>query len=88
MCGCATRSSATGNSRSSAAGDALTLKVENMTCGHCANAVKREIENLLPGAKADVDLASKLVSVRGILDLAAIEAAIVSAGYTPTRLGR
>jgi copper chaperone len=57
-----------------------------MTCGHCASAVKAEIENHVPGAKADVDLASKLVSVRGIPDLASIEAAIISAGYTPTRV--
>ena len=84
MCGCATNSSTAEASQAAGAGDALTLKVDDMTCGHCANAVKAEIESHVPGAKADVDLASKLVSVRGIPDLALIEAAIVSAGYTPT----
>jgi copper chaperone len=64
----------------------LVLKVEDMTCGHCASAVAGRIESEVPGATVDVDLASKLVTVRGIPDVAAIEAAIASAGYTPTRM--
>jgi copper chaperone len=57
-----------------------------MTCGHCAATLKREIESYLPGATAEVDLASKIVTVRGVPDLAAIEAVVASAGYTPSRL--
>ena len=53
---------------------ALTLQVEDMTCGHCAGTVKKAIETGLPGTSVEADPASKLVSVRGSTE----------AGYTPT----
>ena len=63
---------------------ALTLRVEDMTCGHCAGTVKKAIETGLPGTSVEADPASKLVSVRGSTDLRSIESLITEAGYTPT----
>ncbi|QRM31323.1 heavy-metal-associated domain-containing protein [Microvirga sp. VF16] len=63
---------------------ALTLRVEDMTCGHCAGTVKKAIETGLPGTSVEADPASKLVSVRGSTDLTSIESLITEAGYTPT----
>ena len=63
---------------------ALTLRVEDMTCGHCAGTIKTAIETSLPGTSVEADPASKLVSVRGSTDLTTIQALVTEAGYTPT----
>jgi copper chaperone len=63
---------------------ALTLRVEDMTCGHCAGTIKTAIETSLPGTSVEADPASKLVSVRGSTDLTTIQALVIEAGYTPT----
>jgi copper chaperone len=63
---------------------ALTLRVEDMTCGHCAGTIKTAIETSLPGKSVEADPASKLVSVRGSTDLTTIQALVIEAGYTPT----
>jgi copper chaperone CopZ len=53
-----------------------------MTCGHCEAAVKREVGSVAGVAGVDVDLDSKLVTVRGeALDRDEIVAAIDEAGY-------
>jgi copper chaperone len=71
MCGCSTHQTQETQvvERDPAA---LTLRVEDMTCGHCA------------GTQVDADPASKLVSVRGSTDLSSIKALVTEAGYTPT----
>jgi copper chaperone len=61
----------------------IRLKVEDMTCGHCAGAVTKAVEGAVPGAKVAADPASKLVTVTGAGDAAKVEAAIRAAGYTP-----
>jgi copper chaperone len=86
MCGCATHPGAATRPETTQAPEGLSLRVEDMTCGHCAATVKGEIESYLPGATAEVDLASKVVTVRGVPDLAAIEVVVASAGYTSSRL--
>jgi copper chaperone len=63
---------------------ALTLRVEDMTCGHCAGTIKKAIETGLPGTQVEAEPASKLVSVRGSTDLISIKALVTEAGYTPT----
>jgi copper chaperone len=65
MCGCATQPGAATRPETTQAPEGLSLRVEDMTCGHCAATVKGEIESYLPGATAEVDLASKVVTVRG-----------------------
>ena len=83
MCGCSTH-----QAQSTQAVDrdpsALTLRVEDMTCGHCAGTIKKAIETGLPGTSVEADPASKLVSVRGSTDLIAIKSLVTEAGYTPT----
>jgi copper chaperone len=84
MCGCSThRSNDVGQSRKPHDGS-LILRVEDMTCGHCAHTIKTAIESALPGTEVDPDPASKLVSVRGTADLPAIRAIVAEAGYTPS----
>jgi copper chaperone len=83
MCGCSTHQN---NANQVAERDpaALTLRVEDMTCGHCAGAIKKAIETGLPGTTVDADPASKFVSVRGSTDVSSIRALVTEAGYTPT----
>jgi copper chaperone len=61
--------------------DAIELKVEDMSCGHCASTITRAIEAAMPGASVDVDLASKIVSVHGADDHAWLQRIIAEAGY-------
>ncbi|MBL0406686.1 heavy-metal-associated domain-containing protein [Microvirga aerilata] len=83
MCGCSTH-----QAQSSATTErdptAVILKVEDMTCGHCASAITEAVEAGLPGARVQGDPATKLVSIRGTRDLAKVEALITGAGYTPS----
>ncbi len=81
MCGCNT-----GPSRAAAEDgrDVLQLRVEDMTCGHCAAAITRAVEAGIPGAVVEADPASKMVRVRGTRDLAAVRVLIAGAGYTPS----
>lgn len=83
MCGCNAHQSQT-NLVPEPGREALSLRVEDMTCGHCAAAIKTAIETRLPGAQVETNTASRLVSVRGGTDLAAIKALVIEAGYTPS----
>jgi copper chaperone len=56
--------------------------VSGMSCVHCERAVSEELSAVAGVSSVDVDLETKLVSVRGErLDDAALRAAIVEAGY-------
>jgi copper chaperone len=81
MCGCQTHAEKT--EAPAAAG--VSLRVEDMTCGHCAGTIKSAIEGAVPGAKVHADPAARLVSVEGA-DLARISAIITEAGYTPSAI--
>ncbi len=60
----------------------LVLSVPGMSCGHCEAAVKREVASVAGVASVEVDLAGKLVTVRGDeLDRDRIVEAIDDAGY-------
>lgn len=62
--------------------ETLTYRVPGMSCGHCRSAVAAELEIVAGVVEVDVDLETKLVTVRGReLDDAALRAAIVEAGY-------
>jgi copper chaperone CopZ len=53
-----------------------------MSCGHCKQAVSSELGDVAGVDSVDVDLETKLVTVRGHdLDDAALRAAIEEAGY-------
>ncbi|QYR23627.1 cation transporter [Paenibacillus sp. sptzw28] len=60
----------------------VQLKVEGMSCGHCANSIESAVKTL--GATAKVDLGSKSVSIdydAGKISLDAIKEAIEEQGY-------
>ena len=63
---------------------AVILKVDDMTCGHCASTITKAVEAGLPGARVQADPATKLVSIWGTRDLAKVEVLITGAGYTPS----
>jgi len=64
-------------------GAGISIRVEDMTCGHCAGTIKSAIESSIPGAKVNADPQAKLVSVEGVTDLARVSDIIAEAGYTP-----
>ncbi len=59
----------------------LILKVDGMTCGHCAQTVTKAVEALPMVEKASVDLKAAEVSIEGAPDEAAVRKAITDAGY-------
>lgn len=62
--------------------ESTTYAVPGMSCGHCREAVSREVGAVAGVVSVDVDLDSKLVTVTGEnLDDAALRAAIDEAGY-------
>lgn len=60
------------------------LQVEGMTCGGCANSVKRSVQAVDGNAKVEVDLASKKVRVDSAADIDKVKSAVVDAGYPVT----
>jgi copper chaperone len=60
------------------------LQVEGMTCGGCANSVKRSVQAVDSSAKVEVDLASKKVRVETGADIDKVKSAVVEAGYPVT----
>ena len=60
----------------------LVFTVPGISCGHCEAAIKHEVGAVAGVTDIDVDLESKLVTVRGAaLDRDDIVAAIDEAGY-------
>jgi copper chaperone len=82
MCSCQQHST-TASAAAPAPSGAISFHVEDMTCGHCAGTIKQAIEGKIPGTSVTADPGSKLVSVQGSTDIAAIKSAVTAAGYTP-----
>ncbi|URK18554.1 cation transporter [Thalassospira sp. GO-4] len=59
----------------------VKLKVEKMSCGHCANAVTAAATKVSGVESAKVDLESGEIAVSGTADVNALIAAITDAGY-------
>jgi copper chaperone len=60
----------------------ITYTVAGMSCGHCKQAVTSELAEIAGVDSVDVNLDTKLVTVRGQnLDDGALRAAIEEAGY-------
>lgn len=81
MCGCSEHSKHA--AEATAAAGAVTLKINNMTCGHCASTVSRAIESAFPGATVEPDPSSRQVSVTGVTDLDRLASVLRAAGYAP-----
>jgi copper chaperone CopZ len=60
----------------------LTYSVPAMHCAHCTAAVAEEVRTVAGVDDVEVDLDTKLVTIRGAeIDDAAVRAAIEEAGY-------
>lgn len=64
----------------------MLLKVENMSCQHCVNAVTRALRALDPGAAVQVDLAKGEVHAHGAFGTGAAIAALAEEDYPATVL--
>ncbi len=62
----------------------IELQVEGMTCGGCANSVKRSIQALDASAAVQVDLANKTVQIDTVATIGQVTAAVADAGYPVT----
>jgi copper chaperone len=64
----------------------LTLRVPDMSCGHCVSSISTALEEVPGVGDVQVDLERKLVEVGGDgLDVVPVERAIREAGYEPER---
>lgn len=59
----------------------VTLKVEGMSCSHCAQAVTAAIESKDPTAKVVVDVAGGTVTAKTILPRHVVSMAVEEEGY-------
>lgn len=57
------------------------LQVEGMSCGGCANSVKRAVQTVDSNAKVDVELTTQKVRIETAADINAVTFAITEAGY-------
>ena len=58
-----------------------TYRVLGMTCGGCASSVTKAIEAAAAGARVQVDLEAKTVTVDGATEDGAIQTAVEDAGF-------
>ena len=59
------------------------LKVEDMTCGHCAATIARAVRDVDAAARCDVDLGSRIVRIGIGEPVSDFVLAIREAGYSP-----
>lgn len=59
------------------------LRVDDMTCGHCAGTITKALKAEDPYAKIEISLADHLVKVDSAMAAEEISACIAAAGYTP-----
>jgi copper chaperone len=58
-----------------------TYAVAGMTCEHCVRSVTEELSDVAGVTGVEVDLAGGTVTVDGVVDDAAVRAAVAEAGY-------
>ena len=59
----------------------ITLKVPDMTCGHCAGVVTKAVQNVDAEARVHIDLKARTVTVETKADGGAVARALETAGY-------
>ncbi|CAN7300664.1 heavy-metal-associated domain-containing protein [Rhizobacter sp. LjRoot28] len=65
----------------------IAFDVQDMTCGHCVNAVTKAVRKTDNGASVSVNLDTKRVQINSPLgNTVAFEAAIREAGYHPVQV--
>lgn len=57
------------------------LTVDGMSCAHCTGRVTKAVQAIDQGAKVDIDLATKRVSIDSSASLQVLADAIDEAGY-------
>lgn len=63
----------------------LQFQVPDMSCDHCIRALTGAIQEAVPGAQVQADLAAHTLTVTGTEDIAAVERGIAAADYEFTR---
>lgn len=61
----------------------LEFNLPDMSCGHCASTVTQTCKLVDPGAKVEVDLNSKKVTIQTSEDRQDFAEALAEAGYPP-----
>ena len=65
----------------------ISFEVNDMTCGHCVDAITKVLKATDKDAEVRIDLSRHLVEIEpGGSDAEALGNAIVKAGYTPVAL--
>ncbi len=59
----------------------ITLNVPGISCGHCVTAITNAVLAVAGVETVDVSVEGKTVTITGDADSAAVETAIVEAGY-------
>ena len=59
------------------------IAVNDMTCGHCASVITKAVREADAGARCEIDLAARKVSIASELPAGEFVEAIAEAGYTP-----
>lgn len=60
----------------------IKLKIDGMTCGHCAMHVQEALQKVPAVVGAEVDLPTKTATVNGQPDIQALLAAVEAEGYS------
>lgn len=67
----------------------ISIEVKDMTCGHCASALRQAIAAIDAGAAVKIDLAARLLHIdAAVADAPALIAAVRAAGYDPQPVDR
>lgn len=65
----------------------ISFQVNDMTCGHCVNAITRAVQRVDQQAAVHIDLAAHRVDIEaGTIGAAELGSAIQDAGYTPVAM--
>lgn len=64
----------------------VTFRVPDMTCGHCASTIARAVATVDKGARLDVSVSEKLVSIVSPAPEVEFAEAIRDAGYTAEKV--
>lgn len=59
----------------------MQFRIEKMGCGGCAKTISSTIRTIDPGARIDIDLATKRVDVTSDADQAMLQQVLADAGY-------
>lgn len=61
----------------------IEFNVQDMTCGHCAGRITKAISGVDAGAKVEIRMEGRTVSIDSTATAGELAEAISDAGYTP-----